>query len=236
MTYTRVTTAYHDNRSSGYPSLSADARVVALSSGSDFLDQGIAPGQWEIWLYDTATMTYTRITTASHDYRDSSRPSLSADGSVVAFVSDSDFLSQGIPNEQLEIWLYDTATMTYTRVTTATGSGERTSWNPILSADGSVVAFSSDSDFLGQGIPPGQLEIWLCDTSTMTYTRVTAASDGRDSWLPPSLSADGSVVAFTSDSDFLGQGISPGQWEIWLYRRFGPEHWLYLPLVMRDAP
>jgi hypothetical protein len=37
-------------------------------------------------------------------------------------------------------------------------------------------------------------------------TRVTASDNDRASF-EPSLSAGGTVVAFTSDSDFLGQGI-----------------------------
>ena len=104
--------------------------------------------------------TLVRVTTASDGNRDSSWPSLSADGTTVAFQSDSDFLGQGIPDEQYEIWLYDTTTMTLTRVTTASDS-HRASHYPSLSADGAIVAFQSDSDFLGQGIPRWQSEIWL---------------------------------------------------------------------------
>jgi len=68
--------------------------------------------------------TLPRVTTASDSDRDSRGPSLSADGAVVAFYSDSDFLGQGIPGDQFEIWLYSTTTMTLTRVTTAS-DGDR---------------------------------------------------------------------------------------------------------------
>jgi len=229
---TRITAASHSDRNSYDPSLSGDGTKVAFESDSDFLGQGIPDGQHEIWLYDTATMTFTRVTVASDSNRESWSPSLSGDGTEAAFESDSDFLGQGIPYGQHEIWLYDAATMTVTRITVASDSS-RYSWSPSLSGDGTRVAFISDSDFLGQGIPDGQDEIWLYDVTTMTVTRVTTAShSNRDSY-GPSLSADGTKVAFESNSDFLGQGIPDGQREIWLWKE--SDHRVYLPLVLRQS-
>jgi Tol biopolymer transport system component len=83
----------------------------------------------------------------------------------VAFESDSDFLGQGIPRDQDEIWLHNTATRVYTRVTNSPG---RESWSPSLSADGAKVAIKSDADFLGQGIPQFQFEIWLFSSPEQT--------------------------------------------------------------------
>ena len=213
---TRVTIASDPGRDSFFPSLSADGSKVAFESDADFLGQGIPANQSEIWLYDTTTLTLTRITTVSASDRDSSDPSLSADGTQVAFSSNADFLGQGIPASQSEIWLYDTTTLTLTRLTTASAS-DRESLFPSLSGDGSKVAFESDADFLGQGILPSQFEIWLLDTQTLTFTRITTVADVDRSSAFPSLNADGSRVAFSSDADFLGQGIPPGQFEIWLY-------------------
>ncbi len=229
MTYTRVTSSSGPLRGSFSPSINQDGSWVAFYSDSDFFGEGIADNQHEIWLYDTQAMTLTRITTASSSDRASFTPSLSADGTRVAFESDSDFLGQGIPDEQYEIWLYDTQAMTLTRITTASGS-ERGSFSAELSPDGRVVAFRSDSDFLGEGIPDDQFEIWLYDTAALTYTRITTASAAdRDSW-GPSLSADGTRLAFYSDSDFLGGGILDDQLEIWLY---APPVRVYLPLIRR---
>ena len=175
----------------------------------------------------------TRITWASDSTRESSGPSLSADGTRVAFHSDSDFLGQGIQHEQTEVWLYDTTTMTFTRVTTASHSTRDSFW-PSLSADRTIVAFPSDSDFLGQGILDDQHEIWMYDTTTMTLTRVTTASDSNRHSFVPSLSADGDIVAFYSDSDFLGQGIPDNQYEIWLYSEIPAQYRVYLPLLLRQ--
>ena len=65
-----------------------------------------------------------------------------------------------------------------------------------------------------------------------TLVRVTTASDSGRASYEPSLSADGTIVAFRSDSDFLGQGIPDNQFEIWL-KRVG--YRAYLPLVLRQV-
>jgi len=211
---TRITIALGSgHRHSSFPSLSGDGKRIAFVSDSDFLDQGTPRGQREIWLYDTATMTFTRVTSG---VRDSRPPAVNDHGTRVAFSSDNDFLGQSIPEGQYEIWLYDIATKGLTRLTTAAGTGDRYSFNPSPNANGTRVAFYSNSDFLGQGIPDNQSEIWLYDTATMTVTRVTSSGTGRDS-RSPSISTDGTKIAFHSTGDFLGQGIPDDQWEIWLY-------------------
>jgi Tol biopolymer transport system component len=85
----RVTRASDGDRYSYYPSLNADGTVVAFCSDSDLLNENRPVDAMEIWLYDTKTTTYTRVTSASHAYRDSWSPSLSSDGTIVAFDSDT---------------------------------------------------------------------------------------------------------------------------------------------------
>ena len=216
LTLTRVTTASAADRDSYNPILNAAGTLAAFSSDSDFAIQGIAQGQREVWLYDLVGLSLTRVTTATDSSRVSWVNSMSADGSILAMSSDSDFLNQGIPAGQWEIWLVDTNNLDYTRVTTAADSS-RSSHNPSLNADGTLVAFSSDADWLGEGIADEQSEIWLYDTSTLIYTRVTSASDSTRASYAPFLSADGSKLAFISDSDFLGEGNPQGVYEIWLY-------------------
>ncbi|MBN1993075.1 MAG: PD40 domain-containing protein [Anaerolineae bacterium] len=213
MTLTRVTTASPSGRFSRHPSINSDGSKIAFMSNADFLGQGIPQWQYEIWLYDMATMTVTRVTTASPSGRASRHPSINSDGSKIAFMSNADFLGQSIPDNQDEIWLYDTATMTVTRVTT--GAVGRASQAPSINSAGSKIAFQSTADLLGQGIA-GPDEIWLYDTATMTVTRVTTGAVDRYSEYP-SINSDGSKIAFMSNADFLGQGIPQWQDEIWLY-------------------
>jgi uncharacterized repeat protein (TIGR01451 family) len=216
MDMNRITIASNTDRDSRYASLNADGTLIAFSSDSDLLGQGIPNDQFEIWLYDTTTLTYTRVTTSPYSDRSSLFPKLSADGTKVAFSGDADFFGPGIPQYQYEAWLYDVATQALTRLTTSSGS-DRSSSSESISADGTIVALASDSDFFGQGIADEQWEIWLYDTTTMTYTRITTASESnRQSW-HPRMNADGTLLAFSSDSDFFGEGIEDEQFEIWLY-------------------
>ena len=158
----------------------------------------------------------TRITNASGAGRESLVPSISGDGSKIAFISDSDFLGHGIPAQQYEVWLYDTTSQQLTQVTTSTHP-TRYSSTPHISADGSKLAFASDADFVNEGIPDDQQEIWLYDVISGTLSRVTTAShSGRDS-LAPNLNADATKLAFFSDSDFLAESIPAGQREIWVF-------------------
>ena len=231
MTVSRITTASEALKVSRSPSMNADGTKIAFYGDSDFLGDGDI-SQYEVWLCDTTAMTVTRLTTASSTNRDSESPSISADGTKIAFISDSDFLGQGIPDGQYEIWLYDTSGMTVTRITTASAVN-RDSWSPQVSADGGKITFYSDSDFLGEGITDNQNEIWLYDTSTMTVTRLTTASTtGRNS-KNPTINANGTKIAFDSDSDFLGQGIPQNQLEIWLYDDAEIAYSVYLPIVIR---
>jgi Tol biopolymer transport system component len=179
MTFTRITTSSSNDRDSWSPTSNADGTKIAFISDSDFLGQGILTDQNEIWLYDTTTVTVTRVTTGASADRRSHSPSLNADGTKIVFESNVDFFNQGIPQKGSEIWLYDTTTMTLTRVTTAKGDGLRESGSPKISADSTKIVFVSDSDFLDEGIADDQFEIWLYDVAAMTLTRITTVLDSH---------------------------------------------------------
>jgi Tol biopolymer transport system component len=204
-----------ESRHSWSPTLNADGTAIAFYSDSDFLHQGIPFRQFEIWLFETDTMSLTRATHASPPYRASYTPHISDDGKRIVFYSEADFHGEGIPIEQYEVWAYDVEAGELTRITRASGP-DRDSVGPRISGDGTRVVFYSDSDFLNEGIPDGQFEIWLYDMETAQLTRVTRASGDDRYSRKPSINRDGSRIAFESNSDFLGQGIKYFQHEIWL--------------------
>ena len=75
-------------------------------------------------------------------------------------------------------------------------------------------------------------EIWLYDTATKTLSRVTVASgDHLGSGGLPSLSADGTKIAFHSEADFLNQGLSAFQFEIWVFESFEVAAKIYLLVI-----
>lgn len=160
MTVTRVTTTpFFWYERSINPSINGDGTKITFQSNGNFFNQPMQFWTDEIWLYDTQTLTLTRVTyTSDNDYRNSNNPDISTDGRKIAFFSNSDFLNQGIPNYQSEIWLYDTAEMTLTRVTTSTNS---MSQFPSIDGDGSEITFLSRFDFFDRTTHQ-QNDVWLC--------------------------------------------------------------------------
>ncbi len=216
MTFTRITSATASNRDSYVPVLSPDGSKVAFSSDSDFLGNGVLAGQYEMWLVDLNSHAITQVTEASDSGRESWNPNFDGDASHLVFYSDSDFLSEGIPDNQQEVWLYNIATEDLTRISHGSAVG-RNSYDPVLSHDGTKVAFWSDSDILTQGISDEQYEIWLYDLVSLSYTRVTSASHPGRVSRDPTFGGNDRLLTFSSDSDILGEGIPQGQREIWIY-------------------
>ncbi len=123
--------------------------------------------------------TLSRLTSASPPGRESQLPSISGDGSRVVFLSDSDFLIQGIPDDHDEIWLYEAATTNLRRVTFNLIPDPYSFGDPKISGDGSKVVFDL-------------VEIWLYDVATSDLTQVTTASAVGRSSVGPAINADGS--------------------------------------------
>ena len=237
MTATRLTNSGDVLRNSSEPAINADGTIIAFTSDADFLSEGIPAGQEEVWYYNTNTLTVTRLTTATDNLRDSMQPSVSADGTKIAFASNSDLLNQSIPSNQREIWLYDTTTETLTRITTAVPNG-RDSTDPSISADGTKIAFRSDSDFLGEGIPELGYEMWLYDIPTDTYSRITYRPTGGGDNREPALSGDGEMVAFQSTANYH-DSCAPTTWEIWSGTPQNPtidlSNQIFLPIVLKSG-
>jgi Tol biopolymer transport system component len=141
-------------------------------------------------------------------------PSISADGSTVAFYSLATNLVEGETDENggiEDIFIYDVATGETINLTQGANEG---SYDPVLSADGSLVVFRSFATNLGgTGVGSGQTDIFLADVTTGELISVT--DGGNDYSTRPTISADGSTVAFESASTNLidGEADPNGQTE-----------------------
>jgi len=226
MTVTRITNS--DGGGSYSPSLSGDGRFITFYGDAEFLDSSIADPGVQIWLYDPVALTFTRITSAPVGSYD---PSLNDDGTVIVFRSYADLLDEGRPDNITEIWIYDTLAMTFTRVTSYTGSGSV--YYPTVSGEGTRVAFRSSVAYVGPDIPVEGAEIWLYDRPTGELVRVTYANGpGVRYSTRPGLNTDGKRMVLESDSAFYGQPIPEDQGEVWLWDEL--EQHVFLPLVLRN--
>jgi len=216
--------AFIANNASAAPSISADGRYVAFSSGASNLVSGDTNATQDIFVRDTQTSTTTRVSVDSGGNEANSLsldPSISANGRYVAFASLANNLVSGDTNGFTDIFVRDTQTSTTTRVSVDSGGNEANgrSFAPSISADGRYVAFWSVASNLVSGDTNGAADIFVRDTQTSTTTRVSVDSGGNEANGPsydPSISADGRYVAFVSEASNLVSGDTNGAADIFV--------------------
>jgi Tol biopolymer transport system component len=195
---TRARTLLSGDRRCQDARISADSRFVAFACG----------GSVFLWSRETAATTLL----AERDGSSASDLAISADGSVVAFVSVSPVL--------VTIFVWDRATGTVSPV-----AGDRQALGLSLDASGRVVAFHSPATDLVTGVADanGQPDVFVLDRTTGTTTLVSRAADAPEAagGFAPKMSGDGRFVLFTSESTRLvpEQTDLPGTSDLFLYDR-----------------
>jgi Tol biopolymer transport system component len=234
-------------------SVSADGRYVVFVSTAVNLVPGQVDAQTRlfpyfqgnVFLHDRVSGTTILVnhapgaatTTANSS---AAEPAMSADGRYVVFTSDATNLVPGqndanddiYPEPALDVFLFDRVTGTVVLVSHAAGAtattGNAHSAQPVVSADGSQVVFSSRATDLvpGQSDGNGQDDLFLYDralgkTALVSRASASAATAGNGHSDFPSLSADGRYVAFASTANDLvaGQVDGNGGDDVFLYDR-----------------
>lgn len=132
----------------------------------------------------------------------SSSPSVSGDGRFVAYVSQATNLVPGDTNGVADVFVFDRDALQTFRVTTPGGvQADGPSREPVISADGSVVAFTSDATNLVEGDGNKKADVFVWDRISGKIFRVSVGpggAQGNGDSVRPSVSADGCRVAFES--------------------------------------
>ena len=202
------------------PSLSGNGSVVAFQSSAKYNDLQINSDQ--VWTGPSA------ITLVSHDRADATKPanapavnpSISPDGNYVAFESAADNLVSDDFNGSVDIFVAQPAAPGATvRVSVPSSGGEASGFAPspssapVVSADGNLVAFESDSSNLVAGDTNGVTDIFVRDRGAGHTERVSVATDGTQGnkgSFRPGISADGRFVVFESAASNLLPGGADG--------------------------
>jgi len=144
------------------------------------------------------------------------RPSLSADGTKIAFESSATNLIPGITTTNGgNIYLYDTVSETMTLVTATTSGIGTNGWCtwPTISADGTKITYESSAiDLLSSGVTTnGNTNIFLYDVASDITTIVSAGPSGQGGnggSQRATLSANGARITFYSNATNLIEGTT----------------------------
>jgi Tol biopolymer transport system component len=212
--------------------ISADGEHVVFGSPDDTLVAGDTNTRRDVFVRDLADATTTRVSlgddesqaTGAHvELGSVSGTRISADGNRVVFYSTATNLVAGDGNGARDCFVRDVAAQTTRRLNVgASGaeSGEACSTNPVISADGSTVAFSSEATDLVTGDGNGVFDVFVRAVGDAASIRRASVStggleenggDGASGTI--ALSSRGRHVGFKSASANL-TGSNEGRYQV----------------------
>jgi Tol biopolymer transport system component len=223
------TTGTQSNGSTSGAVLSASGRYVAFVSAATILVAGDRNGLRDVFVRDLRTSWTSRVSVSSGEAESdgaSTKPSISADGTVVAFPSAAANLVDRDWNGLQDVFVRDRAAGTTERVSVGpSGEANGVSLASLVSADGSVVVYSSEASNLVPGDRNGALDVFVTDTASHRTTRVGvgAASDPSDRSEASSVDAHGRRIAFRSYAPNLVADDANGLADVFVYDRGAAE-------------
>jgi Periplasmic component of the Tol biopolymer transport system len=225
------------------PAISRDGRYVAFDSEATNLVAGDTNGVFDVFVRDRLNGVTERVNVAPAGGQangGAGSASISGDGRYVAFVSGASNLVANDTGDIADVFVRDRTTGTTVRasVSTAGEQADSTCFEPVISADGRSVAYTSFATNLVPRDSNGVTDVFLRDLAAGTTERVSVASDGAqaagESRLP-AIDADGQFVAFTSSAKNLAPHDSNAIDDVYVHETGGPSsgpenvQWSLLP-------
>lgn len=203
------------------PSISGDGEWVAFTSNADNMSEADDNLSTNVFIRPVSGGVPTLVNVSAGPpavNRDSRWPSVSGDGSRVAFESVSDALTPGQDGPESDVFVFNRFTGTVDLVSRGAGGGgtDGGSTRPAISEDGRWVAFESTANNLtGVDRHDGNSDVFVRDLATGQTSLVSRAdgpsgAPGDGSSTQADISADGRYVAFTSTSDNLSPSDRDG--------------------------
>ncbi|MDP6839354.1 MAG: hypothetical protein QF724_10490 [Planctomycetota bacterium] len=212
---------------SGAASVSSDGVWVAFESDASNLVSGDTGGMRDVFVHNRVTRETIRVSEVAGVGGDgnSGRPSISADGTVVAFESEARNLVSGDMNGVADVFLVEIGSGAIERISLdgngAEGDGE--SREPAVNADGRYVAFYSSARNLHNNDHNSARDVFVRYrgpnvTMMASVAMGGLAGNGNSGYFTGvAISGDGRRVAFVSDADDLVLGDTNGMADIFVY-------------------
>ena len=210
-------------------SLSADGSVVTFYSVASNLVANDNNGVSDVFVHDRNSGLTDRISVDSTGIEgdgQSDWPAISADARYVAYESQATNLVAGDTNLVGDVFVYDRTTALVLRasVDSSGAEGNDASYSPSISGDGQTVAFASLASNLVAADTNTHSDIFAHDLPTGLTELESVSSAGvhggnRNGDYPPSISADGRVVSFTSHSQNLVSGDTNHSDDVFVHER-----------------
>jgi Tol biopolymer transport system component len=195
------------NGESSMPTISGNGKYVAFVSVANDLVVNDLNGVGDVFVRDRSARTTERVSLSSAGVEAnglSVTPVISADGKYVGFASRANNLVGGDTNGLQDIFVRDRASGVTTRASVNDNGvqGNATSSEPALAASGRSIAFTSPATNLATPAS-SRAQIYVRHLAAGKTERVSERADGD--WgdhasEAPSISGDGTTVAYRSDS------------------------------------
>ena len=201
------------------PAVSNGGRYVVFASEADNLVTGDNNAQPDIFVRDTQSNTTTLISSTSIGLGSANGasfdPATTPDGAFIAFSSEAtNVIAGGLSGRQ--VLRVERATPTNRVLVSQNGAqANGPCYEPSMSNDGNIIAFFSNATNLGTD-SNAFFDVYVRDITAETTTRVSVASTGETDNHSgfPSISGDGSIVAFGSIATNLVAGDGNGVFDV----------------------
>lgn len=202
-----------------------EGRFVAFISSAAGIGNATGAKRQVFWRdrLSGQTVLVSATATGTEGNGDSFAPAISADGLWVAFESSASNLVAGDANVVSDIFIWSAIAPGngVQRISVGPGNIEANagSYEPTISADGKIVAFSSVASNLNSGVSStSTMNVYRRDLSTGSTTLVSSNAAGAGvGGSRPALSEDGNRLAFYSFASTLAAGDTNGLWDVFVY-------------------
>lgn len=208
--------------------MSADGRYIVFESHASNLVTTDTNNAQDVFRYDTVLKT-TELVSVRLDGLDSGSsysdtPSISSDGRYVAFRSGASNLTADSVGYHSDIFVrdmqQDVTKLISSSAADPTAGGDSNSYTPVISADGSTVAFYSYASNLSGNDTSSLPDVFarrLSESFVRLVSLSTSGQSGNNSSRNPTISDDGNTIAFQSDATDLVANDTNNQPDIFVH-------------------